>query len=354
MKYQIKIINYRPYEHELFQKKLNQLGQIGYYCRDLSLISIFKQVNHPVYYYIDFHKTFGKNRKEKKADKEAFVKKYIKKSYQFIYNKRDMYVFASQQEKDFQINLKNKKDLIDNIKRIQSFCAFIASLWLAAFFILGSLYAMNIDTFLSYGITFVYAGLVLLCLTAVFRCFVNFYYTKAFYKQLAKKGQPLSYSRLSYFRKIYMICSITCLCLIGGGFVEDTFNAQEFTLKEHPVLTIKDLGINDKSELSTLQHRSFTVPHSYSVLESTNQPMLYTKEYQLHSQKSAKQLMEDFKANPKQYYCTSVKEDHHILYGYQNQKLTTLIIQKENRVVLLSLSFTPTPQQIQKMINYYK
>lgn len=49
-----------------------------------------------------------------------------------------------------------------------------------------------------------------------------------------------------------------------------------------------------------------------------------------------------------------MKEDHHILYGYQNQKLTTLIIQKENRVVLLSLSFTPTPQQIQKMINYYK
>ena len=36
--YKIKLINYKPYEYELLQEKLNQLGQDGYKCEDLSLI----------------------------------------------------------------------------------------------------------------------------------------------------------------------------------------------------------------------------------------------------------------------------------------------------------------------------
>ena len=43
--YKIKIINYQPYEYELFQKTLDKLGQEGFSCQDLSFISLFKKVS---------------------------------------------------------------------------------------------------------------------------------------------------------------------------------------------------------------------------------------------------------------------------------------------------------------------
>ena len=58
--YKIKIINYQPYEYELFQKTLDKLGQEGFSCQDLSFISLFKKVKQPVYYKIDFYKSEGK------------------------------------------------------------------------------------------------------------------------------------------------------------------------------------------------------------------------------------------------------------------------------------------------------
>lgn len=41
--YKFKIINYKPYEYEILQHQLDQLGKDGYYTDDLSFVSIFKK-----------------------------------------------------------------------------------------------------------------------------------------------------------------------------------------------------------------------------------------------------------------------------------------------------------------------
>ncbi|UTY39994.1 hypothetical protein NMU03_04090 [Allocoprobacillus halotolerans] len=60
------IMNYKPYEYELLQNKLDKLGKAGYITNDLTLLTFFKKVKKTVYYHIDFYSPNGKNAEEKK------------------------------------------------------------------------------------------------------------------------------------------------------------------------------------------------------------------------------------------------------------------------------------------------
>ncbi|MFQ7801011.1 MAG: hypothetical protein ACLRHW_16080 [Coprobacillus cateniformis] len=75
--YKIKIINYQPYEYELFQT-LDKLGQEGFSCQDLSFISLFKKVKQPVYYKIDFYKSEG-NQDLKNGKSQSFLELLYRK-----------------------------------------------------------------------------------------------------------------------------------------------------------------------------------------------------------------------------------------------------------------------------------
>jgi hypothetical protein len=355
MKYIFKIMNFRPYEHELLQQKLNRLGQLHYSTDDLSFLSIFKKTDTPVYYKIDFFTPKGKNKADKKKSKELFYDPYLDEFYQPIYNKKGMYVFIGDHEIPELIKWEEKQDFIDDKKRLNSLNAFVIALLVTIFFIVGSLYAMNIDTFLTYGITIAYIGLILALCTTVFRTFCNLFYTHQFYKQLQVKKHQLPQSTLSLLRKIYIIFTVISVIFIAGGMIEDTLNAQSFTIQEHPLLTLNNLGISGETKLSTQKKSSFTVPNSYSSLETApDNSLLYLKEYQLHSEQSASQLMHDFKKQPDLYLCTSAKIENNVLYGYSQKDLTTLIIQNKNQVILVSYGFIPNETQIQTTIQYYQ
>ena len=113
-------MNYRPYEYELLQEKLNALGQLHYTTDDLSLITIFKKVDTPVYYKIDFFHATGKTKAEKKKQKESFYDPYLDEFYQPIYNKKDMYVFVGDHEIKDIIKCDEKTEFIDDKKRIHT------------------------------------------------------------------------------------------------------------------------------------------------------------------------------------------------------------------------------------------
>ena len=53
------IMNYKPYEYELLQTKLNKLGQQGYITQELSFVTIFNKVDYPVYYPSPAHGDMG-------------------------------------------------------------------------------------------------------------------------------------------------------------------------------------------------------------------------------------------------------------------------------------------------------
>lgn len=351
--YKIKIINYKPYEYELFQNQLDQLGQQGYKTSDLSFVSIFQKENHPVYYQIDFSTQVGRTRREKRHIQDAFCQPYIDKDYQPIYAKKGMYVFVGEEKPHSHINWQDKKDFINGGTRFRSFVYLAITLLLTAGLITGFFTYLTIDSFLSYGLVSAYVGIFLICLTMIFRQSSNTYHTQKFHRLLEHGDHHFDISKLKRLKKIYNILAILCLILVLGGLGEDVFNRQEISIQDHPTLTMKDLGMNQKSDISLHHQSSFVIPNSYTALEMVKDDILYIKEYHFHSQNAASQLFEDYKDDPKLYSCTTVKQDNNVLYGYTDQTLTALIIQKEKRIVLVSVSFTLNPQQIQSIIQYY-
>lgn len=353
--YKIKLINYKPYEYELLLKTLNDLGLQGYTTKDLSLITLFKKTDKKYHYCIDFYNPKGKTKNEKFNNKQIFFDPYLEDEYEAIYNKNGMYVFVGEKKRKKELDLSIHKDFITDNKTFKYLNLFIASIIVTISFLILSLMAINIDTFLSYGMTFVYGGIIIGLLTTVYRCFVNMYMTKQFQKKIHKQDNKLSTPLLTQLRKIYKVSFIIILLLFFGGLIEDTLNAKAFTPQDHSVISLNELGINEKTDFSGMVRSSFTVPHSYSSLEVTKEEKgLYVKEYQLRNEKSAKKLLNDFSKNPNQYYCSRVEKKENILYGYLDNILNTLILQKDKHVILVSLDEEITQKQVQIIINYYR
>lgn len=352
--YKIKIINYRAYEYEIFQEQLNQLGKNGYLCKDLSFISIFKKVNYPVYYKIDFFHQTGKSKTEKNILKDQFYDPYLAACFEPVYAKKEMYVFMGEQDAHININWNQKKDIISEKRKINNLNYFVGSLLVTLFFIIGTLLNITINTFLTYGITIAYIGIICLGITAIYRNFLNLYYSLKMSKQLQKNKPHLPTMHLKKLRIIYTVTLLLSTILIFGGLIEDTFNAKKFSLEEHPILTFAQLDISEDSELSYQKQSSFTVPNSYSLLEiGGKESVLYVKEYILRSSQSATQLFEDLYNDPQEYLCTSVSLNHNIIYGYYEDELTTFIIKKDNQVTLISVTFSLTTKQINTIIEFY-
>lgn len=345
--YKLKIIHYQPYEYQLLQNKLNQLGKAGYQCDDLSLISIFKKTNQPVYYYIDFLKPEGKSRFEKKVNQEHFYETYLKHDYQVIYKKKGMYVFYGHQPlTSYTPHLDHLKSLSLS-KRNQYLFLSIIVLFITLLLIMQFIESYNIDSLLTYGITFAIAGGFLALLCIVYRFFINFY---DFTQTYQKKENKISVHK---HRLIFIMMSVLSIFLITGGLIEDMFNVQSVSLNEHQFITLQDIGIKQVSQQTYQKRSSFTVPYCYSSLESTKEKDLFTKEYQFHSSSKAKDIWEQFSTDPQFYFCTKAKKKDHVIYGYREDTLTTLIILKNQSVIMLTTSFRLDENQVRQIIQFY-
>lgn len=351
--YKIKIINYKPYEYQILQEQLDQLGKEGYYTDDLAFLSFFKKKNHPVYYKIDFFRQTGKSKFEKDTLKDRFYDPYLDDKYVPIYNKNGMYVFVGEKPSKVQVNWSNQKKFINDKKRFQSLNHLIFSFLITLLLIIGSFFVIKFDTFSTYGMTFVYIGAILSCLTAIYRNFCNFYEYRQFHKTIQAGIPQLSQGKLKKLRLIYKIATILCLILIGGGLIEDCFNVKDISKNDSQLLIFEDLGLQDVSEFSSLSKSSFTIPHYYTALEVIDNDVLYTKQYQFNSEKKALNVIKTLIEKPSLCDCTSLQRKDTVTYGYYEDKLTTLIIQKENIVTIVNFSFAYTDTQIQTIIDYY-
>lgn len=335
-------MNYQPYEYSLLLQELNHLGKEGYLCKDLSYISFFQKQNHPIYYWIDFHQVRGKNKVAKNDDLYAFYDIYQEQKFYPIYSKKNMHVFYGKQPfvPHHQINIhaldsQKKRHLLLMLLGIILFIAMIAYL----FFI------STIDTFISYGITITFFGLFLGDLFFILHQIKSYYC----YQNIEKK--PKLHQSHHYIRFLFSLLLIISIC---GGLVEDMFNMKIVTPHDHPLILLQDLNFDQESTLTYHQHTSFTLPKSYQSLEIIDEEtILHTKEYQFTSKQQAHQYFQKLSQQPQIYYCDQVKAENHIIYGYLNQKMNTIIIQNENRVIMILSSFSFNEQQIQTIIQFY-
>lgn len=352
--YKFKIINYKPYEYEILQHQLDQLGKDGYYTDDLSFVSIFKKVNHPIYYKIDFFKQTGKTRTEKNNLKDAFCDPYLEYNYQPIYNKNGMYVFVGETEFDINIKWNQKENYIDEKKRYQPIGYMLSTLLVLICLLVAPFYSTTIDVFLTYGTAISYLGLILLCMTCFYRHACSFYFYSQFYQMIHKKINVLKISLLSKLRFFYKMSFIISVILIIGGLTEDIFNTQDLTKNECNILTFEDLGIKEKTEFSAKKKTGFFVSPYYTSIELTEHDVLYTKQYHFHSSKQAENKLDKIINHPENYDCTHFSAHDLAYYGYVDEQLTTLVIPHQNTITIVNFVFDYTNDNLNAIIQYYK
>lgn len=348
------IMNYKPYEYELLQIKLNKLGQQGYITQELSFITIFNKVDYPVYYHIDFHKTIGSTKIERQKDKDAFARKYQQKGYQPIYAKHHMFVFVSKKQKDLPFSWEDKKDIATGSFKILSFIGFFISLVALTLFS-QYLYNASFDKFTSYGITLAYIGILLLFITSIFRNYFSFHQMSTMHHQL-KNGIPhFSLKTLKSMRIVYFILSLLTIILIFGGLIEDVFNQKSFHQQEHQVIQLSDFQIDKETSFSSQSYSSFTIPHTYISLEEAKDgnEALYIKEFEFPSPEKAKQKFTEIKDLPSLYAGNHAVIDGSLLYGYYDDEIVSLTLLHNQSVTIIIPSFPLTEKNIQIISQFY-
>lgn len=347
------IMNYKPYEYELLQNKLDKLGKAGYITNDLTLLTFFKKVKKTVYYHIDFYSPNGKNAEEKKIDESLFIEHYTNNGLKNIYKKHNMYVFSSYKKYNKSIDWNVKQNIIPHSFRLLSLGLCFISIVIISMLMYSSLQG-SYDKFMSYGITIAYIGVIILLISSAFRNYLNFYGMTSFHSKIKKMTPHFQTKKTSSLRKIYFSILSISLIFICSGLIEDTFNPKQFTSLDHPFITLQDLGINQKSELSTQKYSGFVVPHSYISLEETENDALYIKEYQLSSHQNAINLFNEFKITPSKYGANKIDENNNMILGYYNQDIVSIVILKNKSVIMIIPSFTLNSENITKIVDFYK
>lgn len=347
-----KIIHFQPYEHQLLQNKLNQLGEQGYLCQDLSFISYFKKVDHPVYYVIDFHHVEGKNRIEKNKNLSLYYKSFLKEKYKPIYYKQGMHVFVGHKPLKG-VDLEEDMTCIRS-KHTKYLFLIPLIIFLMVAIALSYLQGSYLDTFSSYGITLTFIGLYLFLLTLIFRFYNNYH---LFHKMANYHNVSLKTVRT--IRYIYLSLIVISSLLIGGGMIEDTFNLKKVSIEDHPILLLnelhQDIHQNNEREFSYQSRSSFFVKKTYTALEViNNETALYTKEYHFSSTEKCQKAFEYYAHNPQFYSCIKNTVEGPVIYGYiDDEQINTLIIQNKQKMILISSNEILSDQQMKIIIDYY-
>lgn len=347
------IMNYKPYEYELLMEKLNKLGQAGYTTNELSLITFFHKVNHPVYYQIDFYQSSGSTKREKQKNNEAFANTYYQKDLVPIYMKHNMFIFKSSNQRKIAIDWEEKKDVVSSSFRFLSLFAFFVSIVILSMVLYYSLQA-SFDKFMSYGMTFAFVGAIFMLATLAYRNYLNFYGMTIFRSRIQQLKPHFQLKKLTLLRNIYLTLFAISTVLIAGGLIEDTFNAKEFTQQDHHFITLQDLHFTEQTELSTQKYSGFFIPHTYISLEQNDDQALYIKEYQLSNNQRAQDIFDELKQTPKNYAANRIETDNNIIYGYYNDDLVSLIIMHDTSVTMIIPSFNLTSDYTQDIISFYQ
>lgn len=346
--FKIKYMNYKPYEYELLQKELDELGKQGYDCDDLSLFSIFKKKDYPVKYIIEFYKSDKEEKYQQHKDVAKYYEKHTDFGYYPIYSKHHMYVFSGKDNHDFKTN--TYKDLLKISDRRTSntfllMCLMVFAL-LSLFYLL--FVTQSVTSFLTYGKVICYIGILLLCFYFVYSLYTEFKYTNKI-KEYMPSLNVLK--KQSSIRKCILVVSVL---MIAGGLTEDTLNVRSFSSESHPYLVLSDFGYDNKTEITTTSSHSFLIKDYYSINELSDEIGLVTKEYVFRSISQAESYIQSLVDNPADAISTHIEKVDNLYYGYYEDQLNTIIVPNENKVIILTCSDVFTDDMINTIKDFYK
>ena len=342
-----KYINYKPYEYELLQEELDQLGKEGYDCNDLSMISIFRKKDHPIYYKVEFYLSEEKEKYKRDKDIAKYYERHTEFGFFPIYSKNGMYVFSGNEDHTFKQNeYSNGVKLAD--KRIPNIFLILCGVFVLTVALYYCLFAaQSVTAFLTYGKVISYIGILALCVSFIYRLCNDYHFSNN-----VKKG-IYSYDKIKKTHKIAISSLLISLVLIFGGLCEDMINIKDINYDHHPYIQFKDLGYNGQSEINTSSSHGFIIKNAYSTYEAQGDHVLYTKEYDFNSVKQAELYIETLIKRPSDIISTKIEKHDDMYYGYFNDTLNTVIFIKDHKVIIVTYSLPINDDMIKTIKNFY-
>ena len=142
--------------------------------------------------------------------------------------------------------------------------------------------------------------------------------------------------------------------MIIGGLSEDMINVKNITYKNHPYITLNDLGYNQESEISATSKHGFIIKESISTYETAKDLGLTSKEYTFRSKQQALDYIDYLIQYPYEVISTKIEKQNDLYYGYYEDSLNTILIHKNNHIIIVTCSEHLNDKQIQTIKNFYQ
>ncbi len=346
----IKLFFYHNYQYKLLEEELNQLGAQGYKLKNIGRICFFQKTNKPLYYTVQLYKKEGRNRVEKYYNTELFLNKFLEKDFSYKGRIDLMHVFMGDENKTFQ------ESPID----MNNYFGFKYSVF-AAFFIMGFALLLSSGFVPTYISSYLTNGSLLLHFIPYFIFLFFGYYFSVVYinhkllnKKIDKLKEENKYKKEKKLYKIHNIIFIVITVITLFSIFDDSLQRKTIDIKEHPIITLKDLGMNNYTTEYSQTH-SLLIPTSYQLKQEINKEkytFLQVSEYKTsHTQMIIDKIMN----NPEQVIAKKIEKynENRYIGTFEDNKITTYIIKEKDQVIVITTTIDLRPY-LDQIEEFYK
>lgn len=367
----IKLMNYDASEYKMMEEDLNILASKGYTCSSVDLVTLFKKDTKKVHYITDIFYAKEKTQFAKRREKDAWLASYIDYGYHTIGKVRNVYVFkgGSNNPKCKKTPVHLLAEYFKGIRTILKMILLILALSLCVYFIPSVFSNTDMYQFVTNGSILIHYTPVIICLTLLFRAFINYYNTNQIKRKLKNKETLILTNQNKYrkFRLAYIYLLIASSLLLILGIALDSLERKEMPLDTSKILTLESFGIegNTKEYSTYTTASSILIPNSYTYLEQSGTldikegqygNLLSINYYELKEEASATSFIDSIVAK---HDVTKIElfnnQDTVYLYSTVENIADTMVIKDKNTILMIATSFDLSLPEYQKVIfDFYK
>ena len=217
-------------------------------------------------------------------------------------------------------------------KRLFHFSLSLLLFFILLIFFIFPLYITDLTT---NGKILFYLTLILISLTLIYRTLMKWIGIYRF-----SKNRSYKHINIHYLISSILPIILSLLMILSLGL--DVINTKEPTSIPNHIPTLSQLGINEKTEYSIIEHSSILMPQSYEYIEYTEDQKhsIYTQSFSLSTHEKAETLLNEYINHPDKLYVDEIKKTNSNEYigYYDNQAYLKLTIQ-DKTITIINTTF---------------
>lgn len=366
----IKLMNYDATEYKILEAKLQSLADKGYTCKSVDYITFFIKDNRSVNYRTAIFHVEGSTRASRKIEKEQWISKYCNSQYLHLGTIKKIHIFQStsknkkirEMPEKVLVNFFSKKHLLKKLFLLLLACFF------SYIFVPSVFTNTNINQYTTNGSIILHYLPLPFCLTFLFRTVINFYYTLHFKKEIltTKNIVKNSVQKQKRWHAGYVYLLLTSLVLLVSAVFLDSYN-QNIQPLNNTIPTLSDFGFKGDTKTYNTIHvkESLLIPYSYSYIEQSGDitkdgdvNLLSIRYYQLRDTKTTKSFVTNIINSPSAISAQKIipmdnENTIYLAYSIKDNVADTMIITKEDKIIIISTSFDLEDSRHQQIIEQY-